>query len=96
MRLTKKNLIKKDMTGVTMMHDHLLVEELRVKRHSSLGLLLPEEKWRRRAMVLASSADCPVQPGDEIIRNMGRGTPITINGQELEIIHLDWVMAKID
>ena len=89
-------MIKKGMTGVKMMHDHLLVEELRVERYSSSGLLLPEEKWKRRARVLCAPSDCPVQSGDEIIRNMGRGTPITINGQELEIIHLDWVMAKID
>ena len=78
-----------------MMHDHILVEELNVERYSSSGLLLPEEKWQRKAVVMATPTDSPVNVGDTIIRNMGRGTPININGQDLEIIHLDWVMAQI-
>jgi hypothetical protein len=31
-----------------------------------------------------------------VVRNVGRGTPITIEGQQLELIHEDWVMAIVE
>jgi len=84
------------MKGILMKNNHLLVRELSVERTTDAGILLPEEKWKRRAEVLAVCTDSQIQPGDVIMRNVGRGTPITIEGQRLEMIHEDWVMAIVE
>jgi len=88
--------MKTCMTGIQMKNNHLLVRELSVERTTAAGILLPEEKWKRRAEVLAVCADSQIRPGDIVMRNVGRGTPITIEGQQLEMIHEDWVMAIVE
>lgn len=88
--------MKMNMIEMQMKNNYLLVKEISVERTTSAGLLLPEEKWKRRAEVLAVCADSQIRPGDTVIRNVGRGTPITIEGQQLEMIHEDWVMAIVE
>ena len=84
------------MKGILMKNNHLLVRELSVERTTDAGILLPEEKWKRRAEVLVVCDDSQIRPGDVVMRNVGRGTLITIEGQQLEMIHEDWVMAIVE
>jgi len=88
--------MKTCMIGIQMKNNHLLVRELSVERTTDAGILLPEEKWKRRAEVLVVCDDSQIRPGDVVMRNVGRGTPITIEGQQLEMIHEDWVMAIVE
>tara|TARA_R110001599_G_scaffold167251_1_gene357147 strand:- start:2371 stop:2616 length:246 start_codon:yes stop_codon:yes gene_type:complete len=79
-----------------MKNKHLLVREIQIQQKTSGGLLLPKEKWNRIAEVVLVCNDSILKPGDKVIRNVGRSTPIEFNKDQLEMIHEDWIMAKIN
>lgn len=76
-----------------MKNSYVLVREVSVETTSPAGLLLPEEKWKRKAVVVKAEEGSAVKEGDLVLRNVGRGTPIQVDGEELETIHQDWIMA---
>lgn len=79
---------------LTMKNGYLLIKELSNEKITSSGIVLPESNHNRKAVVL-STKSTEVENGDIIIRSLGKGTPMTINGHELEMIHENHIMAVI-
>ena len=79
-----------------MKNNYLLVREIRIQQKTSAGLLLPKEKWNRIAEVVLACDNSTLKPGNKIIRNIGRSTPVKFNDEDLDMIHEDWIMAKIN
>ncbi len=80
-------------TVLKMKNEFFLVKELQEERETAGGIYLPE-KYPRKAMVLACcDNETEVKVGDTVLRNVGRGTQINLNGENLEMIHRDFIMA---
>jgi len=78
-----------------MKNNFFLVRELPNETTLASGIYITE-KYSRKATVLAcSESENEIQVGDIVIRNVGRGTQITINDENLEMIHRDFIMAII-
>lgn len=78
-----------------MKNNFLLVKELSEEEKTASGICVIE-KYPRRAMVLACcETETEVNVGDTILRNVGRGTQININGKDLEMIHKDFIIAVL-
>jgi co-chaperonin GroES (HSP10) len=76
-----------------MKNDFVLVREVSTEKTTPSGILLPPEKWKRKAVVVKTCEGSPLQEGDLVLRNVGRGTTIQVGDEELEAIHQDWIMA---
>ena len=80
-------------TVLKMKNDFFLVRELQEEEKTTGGIYLPE-KYPRKAIVLACcDTETEVKVGDTVLRNVGRGTQINLNGENLEMIHRDFIMA---
>tara|TARA_A100000172_G_C2994469_1_gene94035 strand:- start:54 stop:320 length:267 start_codon:yes stop_codon:yes gene_type:complete len=79
-----------------MKNDYLLIQEIKQKEITTpSGLIIPPPKHNRKARVIESGSDL-VKPGDVILKNMGKGTMITLNDIEFETIHINQIFAVIE
>lgn len=78
-----------------MKNGYLLIKELTNETVTDAGIIIPDTSNNRKAFVLSTSKDSDISKGDIIIRSLGKGTPMTINGHKLEMIHENHVMAVI-
>lgn len=72
----------------------VLIKEIKEVAVTKSGLLLPTQKYNRKAEVIAT-ASSDVNVGDVILKTIGHGTIFNIDGQEYEILHEDHILAKI-
>lgn len=83
------------LTVLKMKNDFFLVKELSGEEMTDSGIYI-SEKYPRKAKVLAcGETETEVKVGDTVLRNVGRGTQININGEDLEMIHKDFIMAVL-
>ena len=80
-----------------MKNDYILTQEIEQgERRTDSGLIIPEEKYNRVALVIEASDNLEVQKGDKIVKTIGKGTEYTFNGDKFEILHINHVLAVIE
>jgi co-chaperonin GroES (HSP10) len=79
-----------------MKNNYVLIKEIKEEQISKGGLLLPND-WntKRKALVIEIEDNDQIKKGDIILRQHGKSTEIEINGETLEIIHLNNIMMVI-
>jgi co-chaperonin GroES (HSP10) len=80
--------------GIKLKNDNVLIQDIDDERVIN-GIILPKEKWNRKAKVILSSSS-QLKPGDIILKTIGNGTEFRINGQKYEILHIDKIFTKIE
>lgn len=78
---------------IKMKNKCVLIKEY-TKELQQSSIILPKEKYNRKAIVIKSDCD-EIKPNDIIIRTLGNGTQFKINGEEYEILHEDHILAII-
>ena len=82
--------------AMKMKNDYLLIQEIKQKETTTpSGLIIPPPKHNRIAKVIESGSD-QVKPGDVVLKNMGKGTIVTLNDIEFEAIHINQIFAVIE
>lgn len=79
---------------VKMKNNYILIKD--IEERKAEGIILPSKKWNRTARVLAAGNNKQVSKGDIIIKNVGKGTPMTINGIKMEMIHINHIILKLE
>ena len=80
-----------------MKNDYILTQEIvQGERRTDSGLIIPEEKYNRVALVIEASDNLEVQKGDKIVKTIGKGTEYTFDGNKFEILHINHVLAVIE
>jgi co-chaperonin GroES (HSP10) len=79
-----------------MKNNYLLIQELEQEESKTAsGIIIPVEKHNRKATVI-NAGDCKdVDAGDVILKNMGKGTMVTLNDTEFEVLHVNQIIAVI-
>lgn len=80
--------------SMLMKNNQILIIDKKESRKTQSGLVLPDIKWNRTAIVV-NPGTSQLQEGDIVLKEIGKGTYITINDIEYEIVHIDTIMAKI-
>ena len=81
---------------VKMKNNYILIKDLNKEEITKGGIIIPKnEKWNRRAIVLSSGECDQVKKGDIIIKNLGKGTRMILNNIEMEMIHVNSIMAIV-
>ena len=82
--------------AMKMKNDYLLIQEIDDKETTTpSGLRIPPPKYNRKAKVIETGTD-QVKKGDVILKNMGKGTMVTLNDTEFEVIHINQIFALIE
>jgi len=82
--------------AMKMKNKYVLVKELPQETVTSGGIIIPEEKYNRKAIVISASDEVDVKKGDTIIKTLGKGTMYTFGDEELEILHENHILAVIE
>ena len=79
-----------------MKNDYLLIQEIEQQETTTAtGIIIPVEKHNRQAKIINSGDVDHLKAGDVILKNMGKGTTLTLNDIEFEVIHLNQIIAVI-
>ena len=82
--------------AMKMKNDYLLIQEIEQKETTTpSGLIIPPPKHNRKARVIETGSD-QVKTGDVILKNMGKGTSVTLNNTKFEVIHINQIFAIIE
>lgn len=80
-----------------MKNNYILTQEIEQgERITESGLIIPEEKYNRVALVIEAAEDLEVKKGDKIVKTIGKGTEYTFDGEKFEILHINHVLAVIE
>ena len=80
-----------------MKNNYLLVQEIeQQEQKTSSGIIIPVEKYNRKATVIKVGNTKHIKEGDTILKNMGKGTMLTLNDIEFEVIHINQIIAIIE
>jgi len=80
-----------------MKNDYLLIQEIEQKETTTAsGIIIPVEKHNRKAKVINAGGAEHLKAGDVILKNMGKGTMVTLNDTEFEVIHINQIIAVIE
>ena len=79
-----------------MKNNYLLIQEIEQEEtKTASGIIIPVEKHNRKAKII-NAGDCEdLEKGDVILKNMGKGTMVTLNDTEFEVIHVNQLIAVI-
>ena len=78
-----------------MKNNYVLIEEL-VQERTPSGIYLPQNKHNRVAKILAvDESDDDLTVGDIILKLIGKGTEIRMEGKYVEAIHRNNILAVI-
>jgi co-chaperonin GroES (HSP10) len=79
-----------------MKNDYLLIQEIEQQEtKTESGLIIPIEKHNRQAKIINAGNTEYLKDGDVILKNMGKGTMLTLNDIEFEVIHVNQLIAVI-
>lgn len=81
--------------NIKMKNGYVLVKEILEETVTEAGIIMPQPKYDRKALVYAALPDDGLYAGDIVIRALGKGTAMTINDQEFEVIHNTSIMAVL-
>ena len=80
-----------------MKNNYLLIQEVKqVEQKTESGIIIPVEKYNRKAIVINSGDAKHIKNGDIILKNIGKGTVHTLNDKEFEVIHINEAIAVIE
>lgn len=80
-----------------MKNDYILTQEIEQReRITDSGLIIPEEKYNRIALVIEASNNLEIKKGDKIVKTIGKGTEYTFDGNKFEILHINHILAVIE
>jgi|TARA_R110000796_G_scaffold89773_1_gene193411 co-chaperonin GroES (HSP10) len=80
-----------------MKNDYLLIQEIEQQEtKTESGLIIPIEKHNRQAKIINAGNTEYLKDGDVILKNMGKGTMLTLNDIEFEVIHINQIIAIIE
>lgn len=79
---------------IEMKNGYILIQDIKNKKVNE-KLYIPDEKYNRFARVLKTSDNSIFNPGDIIIKPIGRSTPIKIEGIIYDCLKECFVFAKI-
>ena len=80
-----------------MKNNYLLIQEIEQQEtKTESGLIIPIEKHNRQAKIINAGNTEYLKDGDVILKNMGKGTMITLNDIEFEVIHINQIIAIIE
>ena len=80
-----------------MKNNYLLVQEIeQQEQQTSSGIIIPIEKHNRKAKVINAGDAEYINEGDTILKNMGKGTMVTLDNIEYEIIHINQLIAILE
>ena len=80
-----------------MKNDYLLIQEIEQQETTTAsGIIIPVEKHNRKAKVINAGKAEHLKAGDVILKNMGKGTMVTLNNIEFETIHKNHIFAIIE
>lgn len=82
--------------AMKMKNDYILVEELPQETVSAGGIIIPEQKYNRHAVVIEAADGLEVKKGDKVIKTIGKGTDYTLDGKKYEILHINHILAVIE
>tara|TARA_R110001592_G_scaffold155797_2_gene385795 strand:+ start:279 stop:530 length:252 start_codon:yes stop_codon:yes gene_type:complete len=79
-----------------MKNNYLLIQEIEQEESKTAsGIIIPAEKHNRKATII-NAGDCKdLEKGDVILKNIGKGTMVTLNDTEFEVIHINQLIAVI-
>ena len=75
-----------------MKNKYVLIKDKDSPRSPS-GLWLPQSTYERRAEVLEVGEDEDIHVGDTVLKTIGQGTEIRVNGEWVEAIHKNNILA---
>ena len=78
-----------------MKNDFVLLKELNKETETDSGIVYNSDKWSRKCEVVSTYKNSPLHVGDTIVKNVGKGTDIELNGEKYEILHIDWIIATL-
>ena len=79
-----------------MKNDYLLIQEIEQQEtKTESGLIIPIEKHNRQAKIINAGNTEYLKDGDVILKNMGKGTMLTLNDIEFEVIHVNQIIAVL-
>ena len=80
-----------------MKNDCLLIQEIEQEEATTAaGIIIPADKYNRRAIVINPGDAKHLKAGDVILKNIGKGTMVTLNDTEFEVIHINQILAIIE
>mgnify|MGYP001567394519 CR=1 FL=1 len=83
--------------AMKMKNSYILTQEvINTERKTDSGLILPDEKYNRIALVIEAADDLEVKKGDKIVKTIGKGTEYTLDGDKFEILHINHILAVIE
>jgi co-chaperonin GroES (HSP10) len=78
-----------------MKNNYLLIEDI-VEQKTNSGLWIPPDPKNRKAKVLEiAEGEEDIEVGDVVLKGIGRGTSIRIDGKWLEAIHKNNLLAVL-
>jgi len=80
-----------------MKNDYLLIQEIEQQEtKTDSGIIIPVEKHNRQARIINAGDAEYLKAGDVILKNMGKGTMLTLNNTEFEVIHINQIIAVVE
>lgn len=79
---------------ITLKNGYILIQDIKNETTPS-GIIIPDETYNRFARVLKTYEGSSLNPGDIIIKPIGRTTPIKINGITYDCIKEGFIFAKV-
>ena len=80
-----------------MKNDYLLIQEIEQQEtKTDSGIIIPVEKHNRQAKIINAGDAEYLKAGDIILKNMGKGTMLTLNNTEFEVIHINQIIAVVE
>jgi co-chaperonin GroES (HSP10) len=80
-----------------MKNSYILTQEvIQAEKRTDGGLIIPEEKYNRVALVIEAAENLEVKKGDKIVKTIGKGTEYTFEGSKFEILHINHILAVIE
>jgi len=80
-----------------MKNDYLLIQEIEQQEtKTASGIIIPVERHNRKAKIINAGNAEHLKAGDVILKNMGKGTMVTLNDTEFEVIHITQIIAVIE
>lgn len=83
--------------NVRMQNDYIMIRDLELKERTTKGgIVLPRDKYQRVSRVVAvPEGEEHFKVGDVILKPVGRGTPVTIDGVDYECVKKSIVFAML-
>ena len=87
---------KKQAMKIQMRNGYVLIKDEKLEDITTKGGIVLPQKWQRIATIVAvPDGETKFNVGDRIIKPIGKGTPITIDGEEYEAIRGNLLFARL-